>query len=437
MNILYINSHDSGRYVQPYHEGVPTPTIRRVAEEGVTFRRAFSASPTCSPSRAALLTGQYPSQCGMFGLAHSGWQLNDYSRHLAPVLSRAGYTSAIAGFQHVAHPTTTPLADVGYDRLLNHDARGEYHEPNITNAAVDFINEQHDKPFYLEVGYFETHRDNQNNPGHFTKRQHDDADPRYVHPPERLPDWPESRQEWANYRVGAKILDDNIGRLLDALDANGLRQNTLVIITTDHGLPMPRMKATLSDGGLEVMLIVRGPTGSTFSGGKVVEALASHVDLYPTILKLAGADVPEGHEGVDLASVVEGGDGREHVYGQMHWHGGTVAPQRSVRGERYKYVKWFPSENAPLDDWPWQSGNGVTVKRLEEAGMPDRMRDESLIEQLYDLYVDPLEMDNLAGDPAFKDHLQELRSVMTRWMERTDDPLLRGEVPQQRPKAAS
>ncbi len=96
-NILYMHSHDTGRYIQPYGCGIPTPNLQTLAEEGVLFRQAFCANPTCSPSRAALLTGSYPHQNGMFGLAHRGWSLDDYSQHLVHTLTAHGYAAALAG----------------------------------------------------------------------------------------------------------------------------------------------------------------------------------------------------------------------------------------------------------------------------------------------------------------------------------------------------
>ncbi|NLF01445.1 MAG: sulfatase-like hydrolase/transferase, partial [Anaerolineales bacterium] len=85
-NILYIHSHDTGRYVQPYGHAIATPNIQRLADEGILFRRAFSAAPTCSPSRAALLTGQCAHSSGMLGLAHRGFCLNDVRQHLVHTL---------------------------------------------------------------------------------------------------------------------------------------------------------------------------------------------------------------------------------------------------------------------------------------------------------------------------------------------------------------
>ena len=113
-NILYIHSHDTGRIVlivQPYGHQVPTPNIQLLADQGVLFREAFCAAPTCSGSRASLLTGEYCHQNGMFGLAHRGWKLNDYSKHWVHTLRKAGYQSTMLGEQHIA---TDPDV-IGYD----------------------------------------------------------------------------------------------------------------------------------------------------------------------------------------------------------------------------------------------------------------------------------------------------------------------------------
>src|SRR5712691_12162221 len=99
-NILYIHSHDTGRYLQPYGHSVPAPNLQRLAEGGVLFRQAFSAAPTCSPSRASLLTGQCAHSSGMLGLAHRGFALNDPRQHLAHTLRPAVYYAALFGMQH-------------------------------------------------------------------------------------------------------------------------------------------------------------------------------------------------------------------------------------------------------------------------------------------------------------------------------------------------
>jgi len=112
-NILYIHSHDTGRYVQPYGHAIPTPNIQRIAEQGVLFRKAFCVAPTCSPSRAGLLTGQYAHCTGMLGLAHRGFTLNDYKQHIIHTLRKAGYYAALIGEEHLAKD---PNAS-GYDQV--------------------------------------------------------------------------------------------------------------------------------------------------------------------------------------------------------------------------------------------------------------------------------------------------------------------------------
>ena len=112
-NILYLHSHDTGRYVQPYGHPVPTPNIQHLADQGVLFRHAFCATPTCSTSRACLLTGQYGHNNGMLGLAHRGWSLNDYHQHIVHTLREAGYYSVLIGEQHIAKRPEV----IGFDRV--------------------------------------------------------------------------------------------------------------------------------------------------------------------------------------------------------------------------------------------------------------------------------------------------------------------------------
>ncbi len=101
-NIVFLHSHNTGRFVQPYGHAVPTPHLQRLAGQGVLFRQAFAAAPTCSPSRASFLTGMYPHSCGQLGLAHRGFGMPDYSRHLVQGMKRAGYHTVLSGVEHTA-----------------------------------------------------------------------------------------------------------------------------------------------------------------------------------------------------------------------------------------------------------------------------------------------------------------------------------------------
>ncbi len=402
-NILYIHSHDTGRYVQPYGHAIPTPHLQRLAEEGVLFRRACSAAPTCSPSRAALLTGQAPHSGGMLGLAHRGFALDDYGQHLVHTLRGAGYTSTLIGIQHVARDP----AAIGYDRVVD---LPHNRATAVAPAAAAFLRHAPAEPFFLSVGFFETHRP-------FPLA----GDSRYCLPPAPLPDTPATRVDMAAFSASAQALDTGIGAVLDALDATGLAGNTLVICTTDHGLAFPGMKCTLTDRGIGVMLLLRGPGG--FTGGRVCDALVSQLDLFPTLCDLAAIAPPPWLQGRSLLPLIR--DEREEVndaiFAEVTYHA-AYEPQRAIRTARWKYIRRFGARDRPVlpncDDSPskdlWLDHDWQT------RAIPH--------EHLYDLVFDPQEAANLASDPAYGAVLAELRGRLARWMEETGDPLRHGAV---------
>ncbi|APX31783.1 sulfatase [Brachybacterium sp. P6-10-X1] len=406
-NIIYLNSHDTGRYVRPYGYPVATPRLQQLAEEGVVFRRAFSASPTCSPSRAALLTGRYPHEVGMLGLSHRGFSLIDHHQHLSHVLRTAGYRTVLAGLQHVADDPTK----LGYDEILpvpSHSAG------DVAPAAADFLASAHEQPFYLEVGFFETHRP------YPTPEPVDD--PRYLQPPAPVPDSIETREDMARYSSSVRRLDDGVGQVLDALERAGIADNTLVICTTDHGLAFPNMKCTLSDDGIGVMLMMRGPGG--FTGGSVSDALVSQLDLFPTVCELAGISPSEGLRGRSLLTLMDGSEGHLHdaVYAELNYHV-DYQPQRCVRTDRYKYIRSFRQLDHRILE---HTDEGASKQYLAARGWGGQGQAP---EMMFDLLLDPHEANNLVSDCEHSDTVKGMRARLESWMRVTDDPVLRGPVP--------
>lgn len=416
-NILYINSHDTGRHVSPHGHAVETPNIQRLAEEGVFFRNNFCVSPTCSPSRAALLTGCYPHENGMTGLAHRGWSLNDYGRHLARVLGENGYRTALAGFQHLAAPRPggpEPWRVIGYDLFLGALSGDKPPE----QAAAAFLENQPEEPFYLEVGFGETHRV-------FPEIGEGEGDslldPRYCLPPDPLPDNPATRLDMARFRISARNLDRKIGVVFDALARSGLAGNTLVICTTDHGIAFPRMKCTLFDSGIGVMLIMRGPG---FSGGRAVDAMTSHLDIFPTVCEMAGISRPGWLRGRSLLPLAAGRQEEIHdaLFFEVNYHS-SIEPMRAARTGRWKYIRRFDGRDRPVMP---HCDRGESRQSWLENGWRERRVDE---ECLFDLVFDPNECDNLAREPGCRAVLEDMRRRLSRWMEETGDPLLSGPVP--------
>jgi N-sulfoglucosamine sulfohydrolase len=406
-NILYIHSHDSGRYLQPYGHQIPTTALAKLASEGVLFRKAFSAAPTCSPSRAALLTGECPHQNGMLGLAHRGFQLNDYRKHLLYTLRDAGYVSVLGGLQHIA---ATP-EQIGYDEILPHKGNNV---AAVAPVVVEYLNRKPAKPFFLDVGFFETHRE-------YPKPTPAD-DPRYTQPPSLLPDTPETRLDMASYHASARVLDSGVAQVLEALERNGLTENTLVISTTDHGIAFPHMKCNLLDSGWGVSLIMRGP--GLFRGGKVVDAMVSHLDIYPTICELIGVAKPARCTGKSFLPLLRGDvkEINEEIFAEVNYHA-AYEPKRAVRTQRYKYIRRFGDWTKPVLP---NCDDGLSKSVWLEYGWG---RQEIPREDLYDLIFDPDENHNLAKEPGSATVLAEMRGRLDAWMKRTDDPLLRGQVP--------
>ena len=405
-NILYLHSHDTGRYVQPYGLAIPTPNIQRLAEEGILFRQAFSAAPTCCPSRAALLTGQCPHSAGMVGQITRGFALRDYQQHVVHTLRCAGYCSTLIGMQHVARDPRL----IGYDQIIDLPSR---HVEHVAPAAARFLAAAPAEPFFLAVGFAETHRPYPS-PGPA-------EDPRYTAPPRPLPDDPRIRKDMAAFAASARVFDAGVGQVLAALDASPFRDNTLVICTTDHGIAFPGMKGTLTDGGLGVMLILRGP--DNVRGGRTCAALVSQIDLYPTLCQMAGIDTPPWVEGVSMLPLIQGrrGEIRDQVFGETNYHAAYDA-QRAVRTKRWKYIRRFDQRCKPVACHVDDSGSKDVW--LEHGWSEQHVATE----QLYDLVLDPLEQRNLAEDPRHADTLTELRGRLAAWMQETDDPLLTGPV---------
>lgn len=406
-NILYIHSHDTGRVVQPYGFQVPTPNIQLLADQGVLFREAFCAAPTCSGSRASLLTGLYCHNNGMLGLAHRGWKLNDYGQHWVHALRQGGYRSTLIGEQHISEDPGV----IGYDEVVEVGSSRAADVAPLTIEALRGASSR--EPWFMSVGFFETHRD------FFAPTSVRDT--LYSLPPANLPDVVATRRDIAAFKASARSLDQGIGAVLHALHDFGLVDDTLVVCTTDHGIAFPGAKATLSDRGIGVMMIVRGPNG--FSGGKLIDAPVSHLDVYPTLCDVAGVPAPDWLQGSSLMPLVRGEVDRLHeeIFAEVTFHA-AYEPQRAVRSERWKYIRRFDDYRYPVlancDD-------SDSKALLVAAGWGKR---EVPREQLYDLVLDPAEGENLAARPEFAEPLAEMSGRLDRWMRETDDPLLDGPV---------
>lgn len=419
-NILFMISHDSGRKFASYGYSVSTPNITALTRRGVQFDNYYCPAPQCSPSRGSILTGRYPHNNGLMGLAHLGFCITKGVTTLPKELQKSGYLTSLIGLSHETIDQAPPIKDrifsstlaLGYDDYIA--VPGE-RAGNVAQKVVEYLHQhQSDKtPFYLNVGFFETHRD-------FDEYQICADDPSDVEVFDFLPDLPEIREDIALFNGSLKVLDKAIGEIMQALDETGLSRNTLVIFTTDHGVAFPLAKGSLKKAGLETALIMVLPGSPT--PGTRKPALLCNIDLLPTILDLIGAETPAGLDGKSFASLFHGAQrgGRTSFFTELTWHD-KYQPMRGIRTERYSYVRNFadgPKVYITVDAHLSPSGKAVR----------NALYTPNEAEELYDLARDPLENVNLIHEVEYREIAADLRQKVEEWMVQSHDPLLDGPI---------
>ena len=331
-------------------------------------------------------------------------------------LRAAGYLTVLGGLQHIA-----PKAEmIGYDRLLPHRSTWA---KDVTPAVVSFIKSKPKTPFFLDCGFFETHRrfDKADSYGYPDETPLDD--PNYIIPPATLPDTPKTRKDMAGFHAFARILDNAVGEILSALEEAGLAENTLIISTTDHGIAFPQMKCCLKDRGWGVSLIMRGP--GPFKAGTACDSLVSHLDIFPTICDYLQIEAPSWLEGKSILPVLRGEkqDVNDEVFAEVNWHT-AYEPKRAVRTARWKFTKRFDGRTR---DVLGNCDGGLSKNYWVKHGWKDAELEQE--EALYDLVFDPAEHNNLANDQKHREDLADMRQRLRTWMVRTNDPVLKGPIP--------
>ncbi|WP_278538183.1 sulfatase family protein [Fusobacterium varium] len=424
MNVIYINTHDSGRMLSPYGYDIPTENLKKLAEDSVVFTNAFCAGPTCSPSRAALLTGTFPHQNGMLGLAQRGFSLYNPEKHLANFLKNNGYNTCLCGIQHeygwYLDLEKNGLHNLGYKEIITTDSKPfkkeELHLWDRNNAAevVKWLDNYNDeKPFLLSFGMHSTHRP-------YPIEVAEIIDERYVVPPYPITNNEENRHDHAQYMTTAHYADENIKMIVDALKRNNLYENSIIIFTTDHGVALPFNKCNLTDTGIGVSLIMKVPNAD--SNGKVVDSLVSQIDVFPTLCELLNLNKPDYLEGKSFARAFVDNKALldEYIFAEINFHT-SYEPVRCVRTKHYKYIKYYD-----------ESWNKINLSNIDESVPKDFLMNNGLKEKvkysegLFDLYYDPTERNNLVNDSGYKEVLENLRKVLLEKQIQTDDPILKG-----------
>lgn len=403
-NVVVITLHDTGRHLGCYGvSSVNSPSLDRLAAESVKLTNYFSTVPICCASRASMMTGRYPQSHGLMDLCFPpfNWRMGEDEPHLCRTLHAAGYRTLLFGLQHEVHnPRDLPYDEIPADR-------GVAGRPTCDVVADDlcgFLRDrapQSDKPFFAQVGMFETHSpfdwggvDPDESKGVFV--------PPYLVPTESV------KGQLAQFQGMIRKVDAAIGRIVDALDSSGVGDNTILVVTTDHGIEFPRAKWFVYDPGLEIFCICRWPKGNV-RGGRDCDALLSNVDFAPTVLELAGIDIPANTQGRAFSGMLNGSSSaptRDAIYAMYE-----KSQSRAVRTDQYKLVRNYTVSRT------WH--HPVDIDQPAKYGVLPPV-------QLFDLRSDPQEFTNLADSADHVAIRAALNEKLFTWMESVDDPVLQG-----------
>lgn len=398
---------------------VATPNMAKLAARGKTFSHAFVASPSCAPSRAALLTGLYPMRNGAM-LNHSRSRPDVVQW---PAYFRAlGYTvAAIGKVSHYGH-----VKDLGFD----HASHFNYHQDDCIDAAVKWLaSRKSDDPVCLLVG---------TNWPHVPWPKKGGPDPDKLSLPPTLVDTPETRQARSRYLAAVANADRDLGIILDAIRKH-LGDDVLIIFTADHGSQFPFGKWNLYDAGVRSPLIVAWP--GRVPAGSTSDALVSWVDLLPTCLEAAGGKAPAETSGQSFLPVLLGKKAahRDRVFFSHSGDGDMNRyPMRGVRDRDWRYVRNLDPDakhHSHVDKGANPEADGriywdswIAKAKTDESAAAVILRYHTRpAEELYHLKSDPWELKNLAGDPAHADALKMLRGHLDRWMAEQGDEGLKTE----------
>jgi N-sulfoglucosamine sulfohydrolase len=388
---------------------IPTPNMARVAADGMTFTHAFVASPSCAPSRAALLTGLDPMR--------NGAMLN-HARPRDGVKTWPAYFRDL-GYEVVSFGKTAHYAQVtGYG--FDHASHYKYHEDDCVEAAVGWLSRREsDRPLCLLVG---------TNWPHVPWPRAGERSARTL--PPNLVDTPATRRAWARYAAAVARADRDLGMVYDAARER-LGPDALFVFSGDHGAQFPFGKWNGYDAGIRTPLIVAWP--GRVAPGSRSDALVSWIDLLPTCLEAAGGEPPAGISGRSFLDVALGkrADHRDAVFvthsgdGEMNRY-----PLRAVRDRRWKYIRNLDPDaehHTHIDRANPADGRSYWDSWVEAAAADPAARaavDRYLrrpAEELYDLDADPWELSNLAADPSRAEILAKLRADLDAWMKAQGD----------------
>ena len=416
-NILWIVIDDVGTEFPLWGHKINTPNIDQLINEGTVFRQAFVTSPVSSPARSAMITGMYQTAIGannhVSGRGKHRIHLPDSVKMIPQLFKAQGYYVTNADYPS-RNNRGLGKADYNFDW-----------DENLYDGN-DWRERQPGQPFFAQIQLLGgKNRDKPDLLEETRKAVGRTTDFDQLLLPPYYPKDSVILQDWADYMDCIRYTDQQVGEILEMLEEEGVLENTLIILMGDNGISHARGKQFLYDEGVKVIFAVKG---LNVEKGVVREDLIEHIDMGAISLAAAGIEIPEWMQGKDVFS--RNYKPREYVYGARDRCGETIDRIRSVRSEKYKYIRNFYPERPLLQPSNYKDSKEI-INRLRYLYQQDQLtalQKELLFaaqrpaEELYDIVNDPYETVNLVYDSDYREILDELRGQQEKWSRETNDP---------------
>ncbi len=416
-NIVWIVAEDIGPAWGAYGDAfATTPNIDRLASEGLVFRNAFANAPICAPARSTLVTGIYATSLG--------------TEHLRSEIPRTPGVGTVPEYLKEAGYWVTSTRKTDY----NFSPEGIWDDWPSDDAP--WRTRPEGAPFFSMLNYAMTHEGPSNMQDRYEAAiaglpEEMLHDPAGVKVPPYYPDTPEIRRLWAQIYDLITVFDAKVGDIIGRLAEDGLLDDTIVMVFSDHGFGMPRYKRWLTDSGMRIPFVMRVPERyrhlAAPAPGSDVKDLVSIVDFGPTTLSLAGVPIPEHMQGQAFLGP-QAAAPREYVLGYRGRADDMYEISRAIHGGRYIYVRHY------MPHYPYiqrgrifgdQKSSLKELRRLHRAGeLPpeaERMWHPKPPEELYDLEADPGELHNLAGSPEHRQIQERMHAQLREVLVATRD----------------
>jgi N-sulfoglucosamine sulfohydrolase len=433
---------------------VKTPHFDRIACEGILFTNAFTSCPSCAPCRASILTGQD------FWRLEEGGLLFGRLKNKFPIYTRlmedAGYVVGSTGKgyepanQDFDYTWKNPCGKPWWKSLSEEPPEG-IADIDYAGSFEKFMNARDKtKPFCFWYGCYEPHREY----GYKSGAQ-SGMNPDKVNVPPFFPDSEPVRNDICDYLFEIQWFDQHLGRMLKTLEDNGELDNTIIVVTSDNGMPFPRAKATIYNYGVHMPLAIRWPNGIK-KPGRVVDDFINHIDFAPTFLEAAGVKAPEQMTGRSLMKIFKSeksgfvDSARDMTVVGLERHtwsrpDGKTYPRRAIYTKDYAYIRNYEPERWPMGGPGFVASHQDTFGDIDSGPtktfMMTHSEDENVkelfaksfgkltAEELYAIDKDPAQMNNLADDPAYAKVKERLAKRMEAYQKTTADPRIKGESP--------